>query len=465
VRIFQFRHVRSRLTLWHFLVFGGIIVIYAGGAFAFLYVTLDNQLNESLKEDTEVVEQVLRQSPDTTFVQVQHPGMTGPLERFLEIWKSDGRPLYHSKYLGERSLGFPPDPVKLDSVVWIQLLKLADGSQWRVATASFKLGGNLMVIRLAVSEREFYSDIRKYATVLLLGIPIGLLLVTLSGYMLAGAALRPIDAIATTARRIGAENLKDRIPVKNPNDELGRLAIVFNDLLGRLQHSFEQLKRFTADASHELRTPLTAMRSVGEVGLQGEHTAAEYKELIGSMLEESSRLTRLVDDLLVLSRADAGKSVAHRGPVDLFSLAQETVNLVTVLAEEKDQALTVEGDQAVVVQSDRALLRQALLNLVDNAIKFSPEGSKIKLIVDRTGDGSGSIAVADYGPGIPPSEQARVFERFHRADKGRGHAGAGLGLAIARWAVEANGGEISVTSSEGTGSTFYVRLPLATDHP
>ena len=278
--------IRTRLTIWHLLVFGGILVLFAAGTSAVLIITLNRQLDDSLKEDVEIVVQVLVKSPEGSFLLDTHPNPVNRLERFMEIWSTNGRLLFRSKTLGDRSLGGPPDPVGMGEEVRIRSVLLSDSTRWRMATAVVTPHGLPLVIRLAVSERGFYSSIRNFVTVLVTGVPLALLLVIISGYMLARAALRPIDVMTARARRISVHNLKDRIPVKHERDELGRLAIAFNDLLERVERSFDELKRFTADASHELRTPLTAMRSVGEVGVQGERTPAEYREIIGSMLEE-----------------------------------------------------------------------------------------------------------------------------------------------------------------------------------
>jgi heavy metal sensor kinase len=266
--------------------------------------------------------------------------------------------------------------------------------------------------------------------------------------------------MARHAERLTADNLDERLPVENPDDELGHLARVFNVSLGRIEESFAQLRRFTADVSHELRTPLTAIRSVGEVGL-GDHPSEQgYREIIGSILEEADRLTLLVDTLLSLSRADAGEAPLHREDVDLLALAREVAGHLGVLAEEKEQALVIEGSEPVPVDADRLVLRQALVNVVDNAIKYSPPGSRVRVVV--TGDAAiGRVDVIDAGPGISAAHRERIFERFYRVDKGRSReqGGAGLGLALARWAVTAHGGRIEVDSMEGEGSTFRISLP------
>jgi heavy metal sensor kinase len=279
-------------------------------------------------------------------------------------------------------------------------------------------------------------------------------------YAVARRALAQIDRITRRAEQITAERLGQRLPVDNPEDEIGHLAGVFNHTLTRLERSFERLRRFTADASHELRTPLTAIRSVGEVGLQGTGSVSHYRDIIGSMLEEANRLTRLVDTLLTISRADSGQIQLQRTNLSLLNVARESAGLLEVLAEEKQQQLIVQGDERAVVSGDRLILRQALMNLIDNAIKYSPAGEPVLVGVARD-KGDSVIEVIDHGPGIPLEHQAKVFERFYRVDKAGSQqsGGAGLGLSIVQWVVEAHGGKIELFTEEGKGSTFRITLP------
>jgi heavy metal sensor kinase len=278
---------------------------------------------------------------------------------------------------------------------------------------------------------------------------------------MARRALRPIERMAERARSITAERLHDRLPIENPSDELGQLAAVFNETLRRLETSFDRLRRFTADASHELRTPLTAIRSVGEVGVSERHDPAGYRDIIGSMLEEAERLTNLVDSLLTLSRADAGQAVLQRDIVDLSELAHEVVAELSVLAEEKQQVLRINSAEPVPVNADRVLLTQAIVNLLHNAIKYSPEAAEIAIVVSK--DPESFIDVIDRGPGIPQEHQGRIFDRFYRVDRSRsrGAGGVGLGLAIARSAVEVNRGRLTLHRTGPSGSTFRITLPSA----
>jgi len=304
------------------------------------------------------------------------------------------------------------------------------------------------------------ENLRYFLYLLFLGLPFCIVLSGLGGYVLARSALAPMDRMAEQARLITATRMSDRLPVDNPNDELGRLSTVFNDTLTRLQSSFDQMRRFTSDASHELRTPLTAIRSVGEVGLREKRGEAEYREIIGSMLEEVDSLSRLVDRLLLLSRAETGEALLNREDVDLTALAEDVVAQLEVLAEEKQQSIGIDAGAAAHWIGDRMVLRQALINLVDNAIKYTQAGGRIVVRIAELGKNK-VIDVIDNGPGIPEELRSRVFDRFYRVDKSRSrdHGGNGLGLAIAKSAVEVQGGTLSLESPTGAGSVFRITLP------
>jgi heavy metal sensor kinase len=311
----------------------------------------------------------------------------------------------------------------------------------------------------ASPDERVEQQLGEILVVLVLGLPVIVVLAGVGGYVLARRALAPIDHLAAESRRITADRLHERLSVPNAHDEIGRLAAVINDTFARLESSFGQLRRFTADASHELRTPLSVIRGIGELGLRETRTPAEYKEAMGSMLEEVDRLTRLVDTLLQLSRGDAGTIRLSRDVVDLGDLARDVASSLTLLAEERRQRLDVESAASVRVLADRLVLRDAVMNLVDNAIKYSPEASTITIHVNG-GPEQATMIVADEGSGIPPEHRDRIFDRFYRVDDGRARemGGTGLGLAIAKWAVEANGGQIAFEPTS-QGSVFRISLP------
>ena len=329
---------------------------------------------------------------------------------------------------------------------------------FRILTGRATIGGRAVIIQVGRSEAPMRQALNELLLVLALGLPLSVTAAGLGGYWLARGALAPVDRMAERARAITAERLGERLPVDNPADELGRLATVFNATLGRLDASFGELRRFTANVSHELRTPLTAIRSVGEVALREPRAPAEYRAAIGSMLEDAGRLASLVDRLLTLSRADAGDVQVASEPVDLAALARGVATDLGVLAEDRQQALTVRIEHPAQCVGDRIVLRQALINLVDNAIKYTPRGGRIGLCV-AAANGEATIDVSDTGCGIDPALRERVFDRFYRGPEGgAGEPGAGLGLAIAKWAVEANGGTLT-NEPAGGGSLFRIRLP------
>jgi heavy metal sensor kinase len=311
----------------------------------------------------------------------------------------------------------------------------------------------------AALEDRFQQQLREILVVLVLGLPLIVALAGIGGYVLARRALLPIDHLAGEARRITAERLHERLSVPNEKDEIGRLAAVINETFGRLEASFDQLRRFTADASHELRTPLSVIRGIGEHVLRETRTPPEYKDAMGSMLEEVDRLTRLVDTLLKLSRGDAGTIRLAHDVLDLGDLTREVVSSLGILAEERQQRLQVVAAENVRVSADRLVLRDAITNVVDNAIKYGPSRSTIDVRVDADAE-QATVTVTDAGPGIPAEHRQRIFDRFYRVDEGRSRdmGGTGLGLAIAKWAVEANGGRISLEGA-ATGSVFRIILP------
>jgi heavy metal sensor kinase len=307
-----------------------------------------------------------------------------------------------------------------------------------------------------IQTRHALDEIIKVST---LGFPLAIALAAIGGYLIATRSLRPLDAMARQARRISSESLSKRLPNPNPHDELGRLATVFNETLARLEASFAELQRFTADASHELRSPLTALRAVGEVALRDGNDPVALRETIGSMLEEAQRLTDLVDALLTLARMDATQADAAREEVNIASLLEEVRDQFEILANEKHQTIIVTCPGGLTKQADRTLLRLALVNLVHNAIRHGPADSQIAITGMRSAHKI-DISVTDNGPGIPREYHEKIFERLFRVDKARSRAqgGTGLGLAIAKQAVERNGGRILLEDNSPRGSVFRIQF-------
>ena len=337
----------------------------------------------------------------------------------------------------------------------------SDVAPERVLTRRGRVGSRPVIIQVARSEDTMREELWQLVLIFVLGLPVAVAVAGLGGYTLARRALLPVERMTERARLITAERLSDRLPVENPDDEMGRLAAVFNETLGRLESSFEQMRQFTADVSHELRTPLTAIRSVGEVGVREHRDETAYRGIIGSMLEEADRLASLVDRLLMLSRAETGQAKLSLDVFDLRALAEEVAGHLEVLAEEKRQSIVVEPAGTPQAYADRVVVRQAVINLVDNAIKFSPVDGRIRIRVAEDADAA-TLEVIDNGSGVDAAAQDHLFDRFYRAaNVPVGANGAGLGLSIARGAVEANGGRLTLAASGVGGSTFRMALPRA----
>lgn len=459
-------NLRTRLTVLYGALLAAALLIYAIWVSFFFLHNLREQLDSSLHRDLETVESILSVNPNGQLVLSSHEGEAEEADEIdrgylLEVWSLDGGLLYRSEQLGAQALGPDPSTTPSHGRESARSWRLSSGTLVRTMSRAHRLpGGKLVAVRLAVSERPLWREFWEMVTVLGVGLPIVVVLVVITGYVVSARALKPVDTMAKRAAEITADHLNERLIIQNPYDELGKLGTAFNDTLARLENSFDQLRRFTADASHELRTPLTAIRSVGEVSLQKQGDPKYYRDIIGSMLEETNRLTKLVDSLLTMSRADAGRVQLHLSETGLLGLARESASLLEVLAEEKEQRLLVEGDAALSVMADRTILRQALVNLIDNAVKYSPVKGEIHVRVKENGHDA-LIEVEDHGPGIPPEHRSRIFERFYRVDKARTRAagGSGLGLSIAQWAVTANEGRIDVQTAPGQGSIFRILLP------
>jgi heavy metal sensor kinase len=449
--------IRMRLTGWYSVVLFLMLLVYATATFIAVRHEFLEQLNDQLHDDFERAEGFLSPSDDGHMVWSgdRHHDPDDEQDRGSDVWLATGEQVYRSgasTALPPVALGSTKAAAHYESIV-------ANGHRWRTLTGTTLISGRSVVLRVSRSEDRLQAQLWEILIVLVLGLPLVVALAGVGGYVLARRALTPIDHLASEARRITADRLHERLSVPNAHDEIGRLAAVINETFGRLEASFDQLRRFTADASHELRTPLSVIRGIGEMELGQTRTAAEYIEAIGSILEEVDRLTHLVDTLLRLSHGDAGTVRLVRESVDLGHLTRDVVSSVGILAEERGQQLNADIADGVLATADRLVLREAITNVVDNAIKYSPKGS---VIVTRVrGEGNRAIVeIVDQGRGIAPEYRERIFDRFFRVDEGRSRdsGGTGLGLAIAKWAVEVNGGTIASESAPGGGSIFRIVL-------
>ena len=461
--------VRRRLTFWYVAVMVVVLGVYAAVVYSFVTRNVSESLDQQLRRDFQWAAATVYQTREGVFTWTDPQEIVAEEDLpWVRVWNERGELLFQNSEAERRPIPetrdlalrmIDGDPLN-DAPAVVQ----TPGAPTRVLSRRGTIGPEPVIIQVARSEAAMRQALGDLLLILVLGLPLAVALAGLGGYTLARRALVPIERMAERARFITAESLSDRLPVANPEDEMGRLATVFNETLARLEASFAQMRQFTADVSHELRTPLTAIRSVGEVGLREHRGDAEYRAIIGSMLEEVDRLATLVDRLLTLSRADMGQANLSTEDVDLTALAEEIVSHLSVLAEEKKQTIAIERAGRPHARADRTVLRQAVINLVDNAIKFSPVGGRIRIRVAEMSR-EAVLDVIDSGPGIDADARSRIFDRFYRAARDAASGGTGLGLSIARGAVEANAGRLTLESSTDSGSTFRIALPRLASGP
>jgi heavy metal sensor kinase len=384
-------------------------------------------------------------------------------DRFVRITQRDGVVLYLSRTPKSQSF----DPATLPPPAWSSGTETArqaalPGSR-RMLLAVHQLqapGGAGFLVESGALMDDVQADLRKWVTLLLAVLPLLGGIALGGGYVLVRRALAPVDRIAASAERISSHNLSERLPVARTGDELERLSIALNHMIDRLDAAFQYSRRFVADASHELRTPLTVLKGELEDFVQKPQASPEWRDRLGSALEEVDRLTNIVEGLFAISRLDAGEAAAEWVEFDLARLVSATADQMALLAEDKKIKLTCQGTSDVWVEGDRARLKQVVVNLLDNAIKYTPEGGAVSLAVTAQ-NGKAVLEVSDNGVGIPPQALPRVFDRFYRVDNARSRpqGGAGLGLSIVKSICTAHHGTVEALSTPGQGSCFKVALP------
>lgn len=337
---------------------------------------------------------------------------------------------------------------------------LVDHQDYRVARTAVDGPRGRVAVQAMTPLKPLHDEMQALQLLMLVLLPLSISVALCVGYFLAARALAPVEQIVRVAASITISDLDRRIEVLNPHDELGYLATTLNSLISRLERAVDEIQRFTADASHELRTPLAILRTEAEAALRKPRSQEEYERTLTVVVEEATRLGCLADQLLSLSRHDAGITECRQEPVCVDALLLDVVDKLEPFAEARGLVVTTKNLEACEVVGDDIRLSQAFFNIVDNAIKFTPDGGVIE-ITCRTEDRFAMIVVRDTGIGIPTEHLDRVFDRFYRVDSSRNSetGGSGLGLAIARTAVLAHGGEIAIHSEQGVGTTVTIRLP------
>jgi len=464
----RIRSIRARLTVWYSSLLTVTFLLLGGAGYGLLSYNLAQDMDRALSGVAKVLADQARRtgaasfSPDVDELFRRFFGFS-PWQRYFDLITPPGR----------QEFRIPPDSGKLplspkareDAQKGLPTFETVEGPgrhPVRILTLPIVEAGRVVnLVQVGMSMEMTEATLRRFLLTMAALFPVGLLLAGGGGWLLARRALRPVDRIAQTARRISAEHLAARLEDTGANDELNRLVGTLNDMLERLDASFHQIRRFSADASHELQTPLTILKGEIEVALRSPRTPDEYRAVLTSALEEIDRLTRLVEGLLLLARADAGVLRLDRRSVDLAKLVEDVCGQAKILADAGHVVLRQEGMEYLTIFGDYDQLRRVLLNLVDNGIKYTPAGGQVGISLRREGPWA-ALRVADSGIGLSPEEQKQIFERFYRSPeaKSRGEGGAGLGLCIARSIVEAHGGKIQVASTPGQGSAFTVLLPL-----
>jgi len=464
------RSISFRLVAWY----AGLLAVIFLLLCALLYIDLRHFLVNDLRE---AQARRARQIANTLLAHVKQTGEGYVAsqtkewydpeinDRFIRITRADGTLVYVSG--GPKDGGFDPAEVPIFPPVtkpeFSQKLKLSGGDTLLIAGLNFKSSGNpdyLVEFGALLSPVETMLD--HLFLQLALGLPLAVIVITVGGYLLVRRALTPVEQITRAAERITQHNLSERLPAAQTGDELERLSLALNRMITRLDDALQNSQRFVADASHDLRTPLTILRGELEHFVEDTRLNSELRERVGSMLEEVVHLGKIVEQLFTLSRLDAGEAQTEWTHFDLTELAKTTVEQMNLLAEDKGITVSCETSPPVPVKGNRVRLKQVIVNLLDNAIKYTPEKGTVHLRV-QAANGHAVLEVEDTGIGIPRDALTHVFERFYRVDPSRAadSESAGLGLAIVKSICTAHGAEVEVTSVSAIGSCFRVRLPLS----
>lgn len=472
----MFDSVRSRLTLWYVGVLALVLVAFSLTIYFLLVAFLYDRLDEHVG--------MLAHETGASFIHEMEAGQDEKQAAASALDEHIGPSLSAAIFdRGGRLIADSPDP-RHYHVQWITPEFIPEGDLDVYTLPASKAGGverriGVSLNTLSRTGKDYIvvvsqsfdmvtNELSMIRLILYLTVPVALALAGLGGWFLARRSLKPVVEMTEQAHRISAENLEQRLPVVNSRDELGRLAATFNELLARLDDAFALQRRFMADASHELRTPISVMRTATDVTLEQERRSeGEYRDALKVIDEQAHRLTRIVEDMFTLARADSGRRALQQNDFYLDELLLETARAASVLADRKGVKIELDELTDIPYHGDEGLLRQMVLNLLDNAIKHTLAGGRVKLALTQH-NGTYDVIVSDTGVGIPEEAQSSIFERFYRVDKARSRAsasdagvGAGLGLAIAKWIAEAHKGQLKLQHSDETGSTFVASLPKA----
>lgn len=460
------RHsIGFRLASWYSVVFAGGLAVFSVAVWFAMRATVYHAIDDELRDRVQGVRTFMdRQISSLSIPEIRDEfrehSVLGPGGDLFQVCNAQGQWLYRSVPLESNNM--PIDkPSSLDRPTFATTQ--VAGRPLRFYSERILVKGQLYTVQVAAPMHEAFEAIEAFGLILVLAVPVLLIAATAGGYWISKRALDPVDEISRAAQRISIENLADRLPVPETGDQLQRLTETLNQMFSRLEASVRRMKQFTADASHELRAPIALIRTTAEVAVQRRNRPAnDYLEALDDILEESERTSQVIDSLMLLARADAGKEVVERAPADASSISRAAIEQGEKLARISGLDFSASVPEGPVwVHADAEALRRALLILIDNAAKYTPEGGSVRIDLSAN-DGFAKFSVSDTGIGIAATDLPHIFDRFWRADKARSrsHGGAGLGLSIAKWIADTHAGSITVESESNKGSVFTLNVPL-----
>lgn len=487
------RSLRARLALWHAALLGLTLIVLAVLTLILLRRFLHSRADKLLEEYADQTARSIAVELYQSSLQ-PHPERPRFLNKELREWSRQIQVVDAYNNVVDRSDGLASHTLPTSMDARVNALKGRTTFETyydlgehpvRVVTVPVQMGREVPYLVQAATSLEGVDDALRRASLILVVLTPSVFVVSLlGGWILVGRSLRPVDEITKTALAIEHTNLDRRIAEPATDDEIARLACAFNEMIARLDRSFRQIQQFSADASHELKTPLTSIRGEAEVALMSDLTPEGYRSVLRSIVDEAERMSAIVENLLILARADAHQIQVRRERIALHEMVMSAYEQMEPLARRRGVCLQIANVTEAEVEGDPLWLPQILINLINNAVKYTPSGGTVTLRAvtrasprapasgSRTGEAAQKaqapvalISVEDTGPGIPPEHLPHIFDRFYRVDAGRSRdaGGVGLGLNIAKWAAEAHGGTITVQSEVGKGSVFTVQLPLAPD--
>lgn len=461
--------LRFRLTAWYAVVLGFFLLVFTILGYVVVHRRLLNHHDGSIRNIAGRTLQILSEYDDCGHLTPQQQAHLSQEGKLLLIHEEQGKrsafflsPEMQANPLAPRLV---QAPIQQGDYPWFETIE-EEGGPWRVFSLPYQTRmGRHGLIRVVEDMGEIRPILGGLRVTFLFLLPTGLIFSTLGGYWLASRALSPVDRVTAMAREIEARNLDRRLPHPGANCEIGRLVDTLNHMMDRLERAFATMTRFTADASHELKSPLANLRSLVDVSQRGSRSREELQEDLSIVGEEVGRLSSIVDDLLLMARADSDRLPLHMETLRLDELTEIQVEAFAQSAEDAGIQLMVKVGTPGIILGDERWIHHLISNLIDNALKFTPSGGMVALAVDVEGEGV-RLLVEDNGPGIPEPDMERIFDRFYRCDQARSHAnapGSGLGLAIAAWIAQAHRATISATNRPGGGAAFTVVFPYYED--